>query len=139
MKTIWTVFACVIVAAVLAAGCCHCGHMGMEKHHKAVTNVVYVCPDCHMMALSAGKCPMCQKEMKQMHLLGTTKDGMALVCGCGASCGCDAKGIKGDKCGCGKDVIKVSAKGMYVCPSGCPSMSAMPGKCPCGMEMTKVE
>jgi len=74
-----------------------------------------------------------------MHLLGTTKDGMALVCACGADCKCDAMGMKDGKCACGKEVMRVSAKGMYVCPSGCPSMSDMPGKCPCGMEMKKVE
>jgi hypothetical protein len=139
MRILWTVMMATIVAAVLAAGCCCCkSQMGMGKHHKAVTNVVFVCPDCHMMALKDGKCPMCGKEMKQMHLLGT-KDGEALVCGCGADCKCDASGIKDGKCACGKEVMKVSAKGMYVCPSGCPSISAMPGKCPCRMEMKKVE
>jgi hypothetical protein len=110
----------------------------MAKQHKVVTNVVYVCPDCHTMALAACKCPKCQKDMKQMHLMGT-KDGMALVCACGADCTCDAKGMKDGKCACGKDVMTVSAKGLYVCPMGCPEMSNMPGKCPCGMEMKKVE
>jgi hypothetical protein len=135
MRIVWTVVAATVVAVFLAAGCkCSC----MEKQHKAKTNVVYVCPDCHMMALSAGKCHMCKKDMTQMHLLGT-KDGMALMCGCGADCKCDAKGIKDGKCACGKEVMKVSAKGMYVCPMGCAEISAMPGKCACGMEMKKVE
>jgi hypothetical protein len=136
MRILWTVIAATVVAVFLAAGCCKCPCMA--KQHKAVTNVVYVCPDCHVMALSAGKCPMCQKDMTKMHLLGT-KDGMAMMCGCGSDCKCDAKGIKDGKCACGKEVVKVSAKGMYVCPMGCAEISAMPGKCACGMEMKKVE
>jgi hypothetical protein len=136
MRILWTVMAATVVTMFLAVGCCKCPCMA--KQHKAVTNVVYVCPDCHVMALSAGKCPMCQKDMAKMHLLGT-KDGMALMCGCGADCKCDAKNIKEGKCGCGKDVMKISAKGMYVCPMGCAEISAMPGKCACGMEMKKVE
>jgi rRNA maturation protein Nop10 len=110
----------------------------MEKK-EAMTQAVYVCPDCHMMALKEEKCPMCGKEMQKSHVLGT-KDGEALICACGAGCTCDAKGMKDGKCACGKDVMKVSAKGMYVCPEGCPDISAKAGKCPhCGKEMKKVE
>jgi len=109
----------------------------MEKK-AAMAQSVYVCPDCHTMAMKSGKCTGCQKDMKEMHVLGT-KDGEALLCACGASCKCDAKGMKDGKCGCGKDVVKVSAKGMYCCTMGCPEVSDKPGKCACGMEMKKVE
>jgi len=108
------------------------------KKTEAVSQAVYVCPDCHTMALNAGRCSMCQKELQESHLLGT-KGGEAMVCGCGGSCKCDAKGVKDGKCACGKDVKKISAKGMYVCPEGCPEISDKPGKCMCGKEMTKVE
>jgi hypothetical protein len=104
----------------------------------AMTKAVYVCPDCHTMSMTAGKCAKCEKEMKAMHVLGT-KDGQALLCACGADCKCDAKDMKEGKCGCGKDVVKMSAKGMYVCPMGCAEISDKAGKCACGMEMKKVE
>jgi hypothetical protein len=111
--------------------------MSMEKK-EGMTKSVYVCPDCHFMALKAGKCPMCEKELQESHLLGT-KDGEALLCGCPAGCTCDAKGMKDGKCACGKEVKKMSAKGMYVCPEGCPEISDKPGKCMCGKEMMKIE
>ena len=102
------------------------------------TMSAWVCPDCHTMALQAGKCVKCGKDMKEMHVLGT-KDGEAMVCGCGADCKCDATKMKDGKCGCGKEVMKASAKGMYVCADGCPEISNKPGKCMCGKEMKKVE
>jgi hypothetical protein len=108
----------------------------------AMAQCVYVCPDCHMMAMKAGKCAGCQKDMTEMHLLGV-KDGQATLCGCSAGCQCDAKGVKEGKCVCGKDVKTMSAKGMYVCScpgaACCSSMSDNPGKCACGSEMKKVE
>ena len=79
----------------------------------AMTQTVFACPDCRTMALQAGKCSMCQKDMKEMHLLGT-KDGQALMCSCGADCTCDPKGMKDGKCSCGKDVVKAPCTGMYV-------------------------
>ena len=113
---------------------------GMEKC--AAMPCVYVCPACHMMAMKAGDCPMCQKKMAKMHVLGV-KDGKASVCACGAACKCDAAGMKDGKCSCGKEVQEVSVKGMYVCPcSGgtcCSSISDKPGKCACGHEMKKAE
>ena len=104
----------------------------------AMTQSVYVCPDCDTMALKAGKCEKCGKELVQKHMLGT-KDGKAMLCDCAAGCTCDAKAMKDGKCGCGKEVKTMSCKGMYCCPMGCPEMSAKPGKCACGMEMKKVE
>lgn len=105
---------------------------------KASAQSVYACPDCNTMALKAGACPTCKKEMGKMHLLGT-KAGQAMVCTCGADCKCDAKGVKDGKCACGKPVQMVSAKGMYVCPMGCPDVSDKAGKCACGMELKKVK
>jgi rRNA maturation protein Nop10 len=110
----------------------------MEKK-EAVSQAVYVCPDCHTMALKEEKCPKCGKELEKSHLLGT-KNGEALICACGADCKCDAKGMKDGKCACGKDVKMMSVKGMYVCPEGCPVISEKAEKCPhCGKEMKKVE
>ena len=109
---------------------------GAEK--AAMTQSMFVCPDCHTMALKAGKCPMCQKEMTETHLLGV-KDGNALLCACGPTCKCDVSGMKDGKCACGKEVMKISAKGMYVCPKGCPEISDKPGTCACGEVMKKVE
>lgn len=105
-----------------------------------VSQGVWACPACHVMAMKAGDCPKCGKKMEAMHLLGV-KDGEALLCSCGADCKCDIKGMKDGKCSCGKEVLKVSAKGMYACPMKCgPGMSDKPGKCSgCGMEMKKVE
>jgi hypothetical protein len=111
--------------------------MHMEKK-AAMTQAVYVCPDCHVLALKAGKCSMCQKELQESHLLGT-KDGEALLCACPAGCKCDAMGMKDGKCACGKEVKTMSAKGMYVCPEGCPEISDKPGMCICGKEMKKIE
>lgn len=108
------------------------------KAKAAMTQAVYVCPDCHMMAMEAGKCTGCQKDLKEMHLLGV-KDGQAMLCACGAGCKCDAAGVKDGKCACGKEVVTMSAKGMYACPMGCPKLSDKPGKCACGMEMKKLE
>ena len=109
-----------------------------EEKKATVTTSVYVCPDCEAMALKAGKCDKCGKELVQKHLLGT-KDGQAMLCDCGASCTCDAKGIKDGKCGCGKEIKTMSSKGMYVCPMGCPDISKTPGKCACGMDMKQSE
>ena len=106
--------------------------MGMEKH-PAMSQEVYACADCHVLSTKA------EKDMTAQHLLGV-KDGEALLCACGPGCKCDAKGVKDGKCACGKEVKKMSAKGLYVCPMGCPMVSDAAGKCPgCGMELKKVE
>lgn len=108
----------------------------------AAAQAVYVCSNCQTMALSAGACKMCGKEMAKMHVLGV-KDGKVQVCACHAGCTCNAAGVKDGKCSCGKAVQEVSAKGMYVCacPDGkcCAAISDKPGKCACGAEMKKVE
>lgn len=107
--------------------------------HAAMATPVYVCPDCHVTALQAGKCPKCGKDMKAMHLL-RVKDGEASLCSCGADCKCNAASVKDGKCGCGKDVVKVSVKGMCACPTCSTVLSDKEGKCPgCGAEMKKVE
>lgn len=103
-----------------------------------MTQCVYVCTNCETMALKAGKCEKCGKEMVQKHLLGV-KDGKAMLCNCSAGCKCDAKGMKDGKCACGKAVKMVSCKGLYCCDKGCPVISETPGKCACGMEMKKSE
>lgn len=99
---------------------------------------VFACPGCKGMAAVAGTCTKCEKTMAEKHVLGV-KDGEAMVCDCPATCTCNAAGVKDDKCGCGKPVMKMSAKGMCVCPSGCPKISDKAGKCPCGKELKKVE
>jgi len=105
----------------------------------AMTHAVLVCPDCHVVALKAGKCDKCGKELVQKHLL-SVQNGQATLCGCSAGCTCDAKGVKDGKCACGKEVTMASCTGMYCCPKGCPAMSDKPGKCPgCGMDMKKSE
>lgn len=104
----------------------------------AVTPFVYVCPDCPKMAMCAGKCEKCGKELVQKHLLGT-KDGQAMLCDCSVDCKCDAKGVQYGKCACGRVVQMRSCKGMYCCSMGCPKVSDKPGKCVCGEEMKKVE
>lgn len=132
----------VVCGTVYAMGSkTHAEHPGAKGHMEkmaAMTQSVYVCPDCEMMALKAGKCEKCGKEMVEKHLLGI-KDGQAMLCDCPAGCKCDAKGVKDGKCACGKEVKMMSCKGMYVCPMGCPKMSSMPGKCACGMDMKKCE
>jgi hypothetical protein len=108
----------------------------------AAPQTVCVCPHCHTMAMKAGKCTMCGKDLVEKHMLGM-KDGKVLVCDCPAGCKCDAAGMKDGKCACGKAVQEVSPKGMYVCacPGGkcCSAVSDKPGKCGCGTEMKKVE
>lgn len=130
-----------LAAGVTATSCKTMEHKkdkaGMEKQ-AAMTQAVYVCPDCHVMSSEPGKCTMCGKGLQEMHLLGIKK-GKALLCACGGGCPCNAAGVKDGKCACGKEVKKVSAKGMYVCPNGCPEISKKPGKCMCGKEMKKVE
>lgn len=110
-----------------------------EELKAAKAPCVYVCPDCHSCAMKAGKCSGCAKDMMKSHVLAI-QNGMAMVCACGDGCKCDAKGMKDGKCACGKDVGKVSLKGMYICPEGCPVVSAMAGKCcGCGKDMKAVE
>ena len=127
---------CVTIALGLAGPGWAEDTAGAPAANKA--GAVYACGDCHVVSTTAGKCPKCEKDLKPAHLLGT-KNGEALLCACGPSCGCDAKEAKDGKCGCGKDVKTASAKGLYVCSEGCPEISATPGKCACGKDLVKVE
>ena len=132
-----------VIMGVVIAGFALTLYAEDQSEAKApVTQSAYVCPDCHTMAMMAGKCEKCGKDMVQSHVLGV-KDGKAMMCGCEAGCKCNAAGVKDGKCGCGKDVQKASLKGMYMCACAggkcCTSISDKPGKCSCGMEMKKVE
>jgi hypothetical protein len=128
-----------LLAAVVAVGLLAAAGTGAQAEDKAaVTEFVYACPDCHVVELAAGKCSKCEKDLKKAHLLGV-KEGQALLCGCGPGCKCDAKGVKGDQCECGKDIKKASVKGMYVCVNGCPEISKAAGTCACGKELVKAE
>ncbi|MDD5704600.1 MAG: hypothetical protein PHR35_01645 [Kiritimatiellae bacterium] len=91
--------------------------------------VVFACCECQTMAMKAGKCSGCQKDMQAMHVLGAA-DGQAILCDCGANCTCDAKGIKDGKCACGKEVRKIACKGMQGCATNkCPLVADKTGKC----------
>ena len=112
---------------------------GLAEYTAPAVKAAYVCPDCHVMALQAGNCSKCGKAMTEMHLLAV-KGGEAMLCSCGADCTCAAKDMKDGKCSCGKDVVKMSVKGMYVCPKHCPVISEKAGKCGvCGAELKKAE
>ena len=115
---------------------------GAVVEKKAAATAVYVCPDCHTMAMQAGKCTGCQKDLVAMHVLGM-KDGQAMLCACGADCKCNAAGVKDGKCACGKEVKMMAPKGMYVCACAgakcCSTISDKPGKCKCGEDLKKVE
>ena len=105
---------------------------------KSLTQSVYVCPDCHVLELKAGTCRMCGKALQEKHLLGFKK-GTALLCDCAAGCKCMADGVKDDQCACGKEVKKMEAKGLYVCPKGCPEASDKPGVCMCGEPLKPIK
>ncbi len=134
----------VVVAAVIAGFAltlCAEEHPGAEppkmkpdmEKKAAKPQSVYVCPDCHVMAMKAGTCGTCEKNLVQKRLLGV-KDGKAMLCDCPADCTCDAKGVTDGKCACGKTVAMMTCKGLHCCPMGCPSISKTEGKCPsCGM------
>jgi len=104
----------------------------------AVTQPVFVCPNCHIVALKAGKCGTCTKEMKACHMLGMKND-KGMVCMCDAMCTCNATDMKDGMCSCGKTVETVSTKGLYACPEGCPRLADKSAKCACGKELKKSE
>jgi hypothetical protein len=66
---------------------------------------------------------------------------VALVCGCEQGCTCAIDPKDPAKCGCGKQLRRVSLKGtgLYFCNCGgsctCNHVSAKPGKCGCGMDL----
>jgi hypothetical protein len=117
------------------------GRRGPAEEEGAVAApAAYACGGCRVMSLKPGTCPMCQRKMDEMHVLGT-KDGQALLCDCAAGCtACAAKSIGAGPCACGKDVVKVSAFGLHACPMGCAALADQPGACPvCGMELKQVD
>ena len=145
----------VAMAGLVLAGCVLVGggcknsdreirRTGMQpaEPKSAMMQNVYVCPDCHTMAMGAGKCSMCGKDMTQKHLLGM-KDGQVLVCDCRTGCTCNMMGVKDGKCACGKTVQAMSPKGLYACACAggkcCGMLADKPGKCSCGTDMKKVE
>jgi hypothetical protein len=139
-KSIWLVVAVCCVGLVVAAlrAAAEEKKEAAAETKAAMTKSVFVCPDCHVLALKAGKCTGCQKDLVERHVLGV-KDGNALLCECGAACKCNTANMKDGKCGCGKEVGKISVKGMYVCADGCPEVSDKPGKCACGKDLKKAE
>lgn len=92
-------------------------------------DTIFVCGcgagcDCGSLAKKAGKCG-CGKEMVKSTVTRIDKDkvyykleGKELsapvtgkyACGCGAGCNCGSISQKPGKCGCGKEMVKVSAK-----------------------------
>ena len=102
----------------------------------------YLCPKCHVMSETAGKCPKCDAEMVSTHILAV-KDGMAYCCGCPDNCKCKGMAEGMTKCSCGKDITKVDVKGKYVCackdPGKCTSVGDKPGKCQCNKDMVLSE
>jgi len=150
MKTTIAAVLAAAVAGLVLTACSNEHPMGGMSEHPAqnapakvmATKAVYVCPECHTLALQAGACPKCGKPMVEHHLLGV-KDGQAMLCTCPPGCTCDAKGAKDGKCACGKPVEMVSAKGLYgcACPGGtcCTVLSDKPGKCACGMALKQIE
>ena len=144
-----TMVGVVLAGSILA--CCGCksdnqetGKPGMKSvaSKPAMTQNVYVCPDCHTMAMRAGKCSMCGKDLMSKHMLGM-QDGKVMVCDCHAGCTCNMAGMKDGKCACGKVVQEMSPKGMYACACAvgkcCGMIADKPGKCACGTDMKKVE
>lgn len=144
-----TIAGVVLAGSILA--CCGCksddqqmGKPGRQPAaaKPAMTQNVYVCPDCHTLAMSAGKCAMCDKDMTEKHVLGM-KDGKVMVCDCHAGCTCNMAGRKDGKCSCGQAVQEMSPKGMYTCACAggkcCSMISDKPGKCACGADLKKME
>ncbi|MBF0345751.1 MAG: hypothetical protein HQL06_16170 [Nitrospirae bacterium] len=146
MKRVWGLVAAMFLTVVvfsnfvLAEG---------EKGGASVKegSVVYVCDcgkDCHCkdeVSTQPGKCS-CGHERVPMHVLKI--DGNETVlCTCGKDCQCKLDPNDPAKCTCGKQVKKVSLKGLYVCACGpscsCNTVSDKPGKCKCGAELRKVD
>ncbi|MCX7010741.1 MAG: hypothetical protein NTY53_26445 [Kiritimatiellaeota bacterium] len=102
----------------------------------------FMCPKCHVLSETAGKCPKCEGEMMGTHVLAV-KGGMAYCCGCSDNCKCKGMALDMTKCSCGKDIAKVDIKGKYVCackdPDKCPSVSDKPGDCMCKKPMVQAE
>jgi len=139
-----------MLSLMVAMGCVCLGFAGLRviaadapagaatEKKACMMQSVFVCADCKGMAAKAGKCVKCEKELAEKHVL-CIKDGEVMACACPAACTCKAADVKDNMCACGKTVMKMSAKGMCVCPNGCPKISSTAEKCGCGKEMKKVE
>ena len=109
------------------------GLAGEEAPAKAPS--CFNCGKCHKCAAAGGKCR--GQDMTAMHVLAI-KDGQALCCACGANCDKCKLNDDGTKCTCGKDVVKVSLKGKFVCEK-CLTIADKAGKCGCGADLTEVK
>jgi len=114
----------------------------MSAAQTPATMAHYMCPKCHVLSDTAGKCPKCDAEMVGVRVLAV-KDGMASCCSCPGNCTCKVNESDMTKCTCGKDITKVDIKGKYVCacadPGKCTSVSDKPGKCQCKKDMVRAE
>ncbi len=107
----------------------------VEKKAESKASTVYVCDKCQKTALTAGKCD--DKDMAAKKVIAI-KDGSASCCDCAAGCKCTLKEGDATKCSCGKDVKKVSLKGMCVCEKCC-VVADKEGKCTvCGGDLKAV-
>ncbi|MFA7160143.1 MAG: hypothetical protein WC299_12650 [Kiritimatiellia bacterium] len=110
MKKILALF---VLAAFASATAVMAQEAAAEKKAEATkAPCVCCCDKCPMVAIKATKC--CGQDMACKNVLAV-KDGCAICCGCGADCKCTLKEGDETKCKCGKDVKKVSLKGMFVC------------------------
>ena len=134
-----------VVVVLAGASCTKEGAMADKPMAQGMTAPMqttatcYACPMCGECATQPGKCPKCGAAMTEMHVLAV-KNGTAYLCACPAGCKCTM--TEGSaKCSCGKDIVKVSVKGKYVCSGdmGCPMISDKPGKCACGKDLKLVE
>ena len=93
------------------------------------------CPACTKDA----KCAKCAGDISKMHVLAV-KDGVATLCGCASDCKCTVKADDATKCSCGKDIVKCSLKGKFVCADGkCLTIADKAGKCACGKDLVEVK
>jgi RNA polymerase subunit RPABC4/transcription elongation factor Spt4 len=103
---IWGWVAALVCVAVLGSGAAVMARPAAKAKHAAAKGM-YVCTMCHVGSAKAGRCPMCQMEMKAAAYACPT---------------CDATSNKAGTCAaCGKPMAKVadmskkcSACGYYV-------------------------
>ncbi len=115
-----------------------------EAAAEARHDVVYVCncgPDCtcNSMATAPGTCT-CGEQLAWAHVVKVEGD-EGLLCTCAEGCACAIDPDDATKCGCGKDLRRMSFKGtgLHYCNCGgsctCNFVSSEPGKCSCGMDL----
>jgi hypothetical protein len=132
-KVIMTVVSVLVTSAVVAmANCGSCGGDKAAAGDKtgACSKVtmdckgmsLYACATCKTVAQQAGKCSKCNADLAKMHVLAC-KDGSATLCACATDCKCTLKADDATKCGCGKDVVSVSVKGLK-CGEACKAPAA---------------